>query len=91
MRIDGDDGTAQITVQNGGKPIPEPLLRTMFEPMQRGVAQVDKARRSVGLGLYIVKHIVAAHGGSISVESSVAEGTRFSVVLPRYGTVENRN
>jgi signal transduction histidine kinase len=40
-------------------------------------------RRHLGLGLYIVDKIVAAHGGSIEVHSSRQEGTSFTVHLPR--------
>ena len=39
--------------------------------------------RGLGLGLYIVERIVAAHGGTVSARSDAAEGTRFSVKLPR--------
>ena len=39
--------------------------------------------RSVGLGLYIVDQVVRAHGGCVSVTSSHAEGTVFTVRLPR--------
>ncbi len=44
------------------------------------------ATRSVGLGLYIVKQIVKAHHGSVEVRSTEAEGTTFTVRLPRLAT-----
>lgn len=45
-------------------------------------ARSHSEERSIGLGLYIVDRIVAAHGGRISVSSSEEEGTSFSVYLP---------
>ncbi|MDP9123035.1 MAG: sensor histidine kinase [Pseudomonadota bacterium] len=39
--------------------------------------------RSVGLGLYIVREIVVAHGGEVDYTSSSAEGTTFVIDLPR--------
>jgi sigma-B regulation protein RsbU (phosphoserine phosphatase) len=44
---------------------------------------MDAEKGSMGLGLYIVREIVAAHGGSIEARSSEAEGTTFTVRLPR--------
>jgi two-component system phosphate regulon sensor histidine kinase PhoR len=46
--------------------------------------KLDKARRSdgTGLGLAISKHIIQAHGGTISVESQVGKGARFTFTLP---------
>jgi signal transduction histidine kinase len=70
-------------VRNQGAPIPANKLASIFEPLQRATADVDKMGRSVGLGLYIVRSIVDAHGGSVSVTSSEAEGTVFTVRLPR--------
>ena len=66
------------TVRNEGSVIPSDLLDTLFEPFRRG----DR-RGSIGLGLFITREIVQAHGGTIGVTSSHADGTRFTVRLPR--------
>ncbi|WP_434048937.1 MULTISPECIES: sensor histidine kinase [Sorangium] len=73
----------EIRVHNTGRPIPKELQARIFEPMQRGAAQVGPGSRSVGLGLYIVREIASAHGGRVSVRSTEREGTTFTVVLPR--------
>ncbi|WP_343213364.1 sensor histidine kinase [Archangium violaceum] len=70
-------------VHNEGAPISEELLPRLFQPMQRGETAGDNASRNVGLGLYIVDHIVRAHGGSVEVRSREGEGTTFRVRLPR--------
>jgi signal transduction histidine kinase len=73
----------RLEVHNLGPPIPPELLPFIFNAMQRGHEPPDRAKRSVGLGLFIVYHIVRAHDGSVSVRSSEHEGTTFSVRLPR--------
>jgi len=78
-RDDGDG--VSLTVHNEGPAIPTDRLREIFDPMQRGSSEAPRAH-SVGLGLYIVKHIVEGHGGNVTVSSS-ANGTTFSVFLPR--------
>jgi sigma-B regulation protein RsbU (phosphoserine phosphatase) len=72
-----------LEVHNEGSPIPRELLAHMFEPLRRGEQQVKLGSRSVGLGLYIVQEIAAAHGGAVTVRSSADEGTTFSVCIPR--------
>lgn len=76
-----EEGWVSLQVHNGGPPIPAERLARLFEPMQR--TERDTSRRSVGLGLYIVKHIVEAHGGGVSVRSTDGEGTTLTVRLPR--------
>jgi PAS domain S-box-containing protein len=73
-----------IEVHNGGDPIPAEYLGRVFEPFQRGAGATASAARSVGLGLFISKQIVLAHGGTIDVRSTGEEGTVFRVVLPRH-------
>jgi len=72
-----------LSVHNEGTPIPAERLPTLFQPMQRLAAEMDKTSRSVGLGLYIVKHLVEVHGGTIEVTSTRATGTTFTVRLPQ--------
>lgn len=79
----GQGDWLELTVHNGGALIPPEALGRLFEPMQRVAAHVDTASRSVGLGLYIVKHIVDAHGGTVEVRSTDAGGTTLTVRLPR--------
>lgn len=83
-RAEGDAVT--LLVHNEGAPVPAEKLPVLFEPFQRVAGQVDRASRSVGLGLYIVRHIVEAHRGSLTVRSTEAEGTSFLVRLPRLPT-----
>lgn len=72
-----------LEVHNEGTPISPELRARLFQPLQRGGAAGDKTTRSIGLGLYIVDHIVRAHGGEIEIESSVDRGTTFRVRLPK--------
>ncbi|KFE70782.1 ATP-binding protein [Hyalangium minutum] len=73
----------ELSVHNQGTPISAEWLPRLFEPMQRATSQEDKTGRSVGLGLYIVKQLVEAHEGTISVHSDASSGTEFTVRLPR--------
>jgi signal transduction histidine kinase len=56
--------------------------RLSFEPFQRARLARDTTIPGAGLGLYVVRRLVQAHGGTIDVASRVGEGTRFSVKLP---------
>jgi two-component system phosphate regulon sensor histidine kinase PhoR len=77
------DREIQIQVQDHGIGIEKKHLTRLFERFYR----VDKARsRSLGgtgLGLAIVKHIAQAHGGHVTVESRLGEGSLFTIHLPR--------
>jgi two-component system, OmpR family, phosphate regulon sensor histidine kinase PhoR len=77
-----DGGGIQIEVADTGIGIPAEDLPRIFERFYR----VDKGRSrelgGTGLGLAIVKHIAEAHGGRVSVESKLGQGSRFKVFLP---------
>jgi hypothetical protein len=71
-----------IDVHNDGSPIPPRLLANIFEPMVTH-GRAGAGSTSVGLGLFIAREIVLAHGGTVAVTSIAGEGTTFSVRLPQ--------
>ncbi|AKQ69533.1 Chemotaxis protein methyltransferase CheR [Myxococcus hansupus] len=81
VRTRGLRDSVVLTVHNPGPPIDPELRPRMFEPMKR--PEHKGPRGGLGLGLFIVKHIVDAHGGAIRVHSSAHDGTTFLVRLPR--------
>jgi signal transduction histidine kinase len=70
-----------IHVRDQGKGIPDLDQQRIFGPFERAVGQ-DDSTTGLGLGLYITRQLVEAHGGTISVRSREAEGAQFSVTLP---------
>ena len=64
-----------VTISDTGCGIPEERLPTIFEPF------VTYKKQGTGLGLAICDHIIKAHGGTITVESTPGVGTTFSVTL----------
>ncbi len=80
-RIDGD--AAVFAVRNEGPVIPATELAHLFEPFKRG-SHAGAAGGSMGLGLFIAREVVVAHGGTIEVESRAGVGTCFTVRLPRF-------
>jgi signal transduction histidine kinase len=90
LLLSTEGADVRLAVRNLGAPIPRNALATIFEPLVRGAspeAQQQRPPGSIGLGLYIVREIVNAHRGTISVKSSVEHGTVFSVILPRHARV----
>jgi len=70
-----------VSVHNGGD-IPRDLMPRLFEPFHSSKEHRPRAD-GLGLGLYIVKQIAHAHGGTIDVRSGEGDGTTFQVRLPR--------
>ncbi|NDJ76486.1 MAG: helix-turn-helix domain-containing protein [Chloroflexi bacterium] len=70
-----------IWVQDTGSGIPVEVQERIFEPFVT-VESGDKRREGVGLGLAITRHLVALHGGDISLESTPGLGSTFHIYLP---------
>jgi signal transduction histidine kinase len=82
VTIDGSGPDLLVAVRNDGPAIPPALVPVLFEPFRRGEG-VASNPRGLGLGLYISREIVRAHGGTIEVASTGEGGTVFTVRLPR--------
>jgi signal transduction histidine kinase len=84
LTLDGTADSVVISMHNYGPPIPEAAIGTVFDPLVRSASEeLGSASTSLGLGLFIVKEVVEAHRGTITVASTEAEGTTFTVALPR--------
>ncbi|MCX7911682.1 MAG: PAS domain S-box protein [Dehalococcoidales bacterium] len=74
-----------VQVIDQGIGIPPQAMEHLFERFYRVENQQSQARSGTGLGLYITKQIIDAHGGRIWVESKVNKGSTFSFTLPMNG------
>ena len=85
-----DLGTeARVSIEDHGAGIAPAVLPRLFDRAYRGLATAAGVP-GLGLGLYISKALVEAHGGSIQVESLLGQGTVFSFILPRVQRVPLR-
>ena len=83
----GDQQRVRLEVHNEGPAIDVAHLKDIFEPLHRAALEMPRNGGSLGLGLYIVRRIALAHGGSVSVTSTEADGTTFVVVIPKKSPV----
>ena len=72
----------RITVSDHGAGIPASELPHIFDPFYRGTDAVERQVHGNGLGLSLVKRIVAAHGGRVSVTTRAGAGSSFTIALP---------
>jgi hypothetical protein len=81
---EGNETSLSCNVTNHGAPIPAESLQVIFDPLVQISSEESSAPRStnLGLGLFIAREIVVAHGGTIAASSS-RDGTTFSILLPR--------
>jgi signal transduction histidine kinase len=80
----GDQGSVQITVSDTGIGMSAEVLATIFEPFVQDAAAIEFNSSGLGIGLTVVRELVAAHGGIILAHSAgVNLGSSFVITLPR--------
>lgn len=83
VRVTGNTDTVVIEVSDTGVGIPAAEQRQLFTRFFRASTATSRAIPGIGLGLTIVKAIVDAHRGTVSVTSAEGNGTTFRIYLPR--------
>jgi two-component system phosphate regulon sensor histidine kinase PhoR len=77
-----------VSVSDQGIGIPEEHIARLFTRFHRVDSRDTRKQYGTGIGLYLVKHLVEAHKGQVSVESKVGEGSTFTFVLPIHLSLE---
>lgn len=83
VTVSGDGGTATVKVVDHGMGVPPDERPRLFAPFSRTPTAVESGIEGTGLGLYISRRIVEAHGGSIELLDTPGGGSTFRVTLPR--------
>jgi signal transduction histidine kinase len=82
LSLHADNGHAVIEVRDHGLGIPPKEQRRIFEKFYRVPSPTVQQIPGTGLGLTLVEHVVAAHGGRVEVESTPGEGSTFRLRMP---------
>jgi signal transduction histidine kinase len=82
VAVGGEDDRLFIAVTDEGPGVSPALERQIFRPFSRGPSQHEEVE-GIGLGLYVSKRIIEAHGGTLAVSSPDGRGATFQATLPR--------
>jgi PAS domain S-box-containing protein len=82
VRLRSESRNAVLTVSDTGTGIPEAELPRIFERFHRIEGARARTYEGTGIGLALIQELVRLHGGSISADSRLAEGSRFTVTMP---------
>jgi signal transduction histidine kinase len=83
VRAWSEDDYIKVKVSDTGIGIPQEALPRIFDEFYRAKNAKAVEKEGTGLGLAIAKDVVEQHGGQISVESTVGQGSTFYVILPK--------
>jgi signal transduction histidine kinase len=86
LAVTSEGDSVRLVVRNQGVPIPPEALQVIFNPLVQVANSKsephERPSTSLGLGLYIAREIVLAHGGTIKVSSTAEAGTAFTIRVP---------
>ena len=84
VRVYRQNDRAYLSVSDQGIGIPQAAQANLFQQFYRATNVEAQQIQGMGIGLYVVKEIVALHDGEITVESREGEGSTFTVSIPLY-------
>jgi PAS domain S-box-containing protein len=82
VRLRAEDDTAVLTIADTGVGVPAEEMPRLFERFHRIANARSRSHEGSGIGLALVRELVALHGGTIDADSTVGAGTRFTIRLP---------
>jgi PAS domain S-box-containing protein len=85
IAVERVNDTLQITVWDQGIGIPLDKQHLLFQPFQQLDGSLTRRHEGTGLGLALTRKLAELHGGTITLESQVGEGSRFTICLPLGG------
>ena len=83
LTVAEDEGAVRFSVADRGLGIPPEALEHVFTPFYRAQSSQHPGIRGTGIGLYLCKHIVEAHGGSVWLDSEPGVGTTVHFTIPK--------
>lgn len=82
LKVTKDDNSVYISVQDTGIGISDEAKRNLFTKFHRGTSVLTYDYEGTGIGLYSAKLVVKQHGGNISFDSMLGQGSTFTITLP---------
>jgi signal transduction histidine kinase/CheY-like chemotaxis protein len=83
LSVAAQDGHLRLTVEDNGIGIASEMLPRVFNLFEQAARSADRAQGGLGIGLALVKNLVALHGGTVSADSEgLGRGSTFTVCLP---------
>ncbi len=89
VNVTADDQVARLEVRDHGPGVAQDQLEALFGRYRRGNA--ERERGGLGLGLYISRHVVEAHSGTLTARGKLGEGCVFTVALPLRGSYSRQD
>jgi two-component system phosphate regulon sensor histidine kinase PhoR len=83
LQVEPNDHEVRFTVSDNGRGIEPSEHKNIFQKFYRVDDRLSREREGSGLGLAIVRHVVKAHRGRIELDSTLGQGSKFTIVLKR--------